>query len=300
MKKTLATSLLTLMFAGGGAHAQDEGTLAKIAELGEITVGHRDGAVPFSYYDDKQQPIGYAMDLCAQVVNAVKVKLNKPDLKITYMPVTGTTRIPLLANGTIDMECGTTTNNAERQKQVTFSTTNFVAGVRILSKKSQPIDTLAEAKGKTVVTLAGTTSVKVINTANTEQNLGLTVLTAKDLAEGMLTLETGRAAALIFDDVSIAGAAATSKTPDAFVLSGQALSVEPYGIMLRRNDEAFKTLVDQTLQGLYKSGEINGLYAKWFTQAIPPRGINMNFPMSSQLKNVIAHPTDDPNPDLYR
>ncbi|OCR24435.1 ABC transporter [Pseudomonas syringae] len=299
MKKTLTTSLLMFICAGGAAHAED-GTLTKVAELGEITVGHRDGAVPFSYYDDKQQPIGYAMDLCAKVVDAVKIKLNKPDLKITYMPVTGTTRMPLLANGTIDMECGTTTNNAERQKQVTFSTTNFVAGVRILSKKSAPIDTMAGAKGKTIVTLAGTTSVKVINTANIEQNLGLTILTAKDLAEGMLTLETNRAAALIFDDVSLAGAAASSKAPADYVLSGQALSVEPYGIMLRRNDEAFKTLVNQTLAGLYKTGEIDAIYAKWFTQSIPPRGINMNFPMSSQLKKVIAHPTDDSNPDLYR
>lgn len=300
MKKTLTTSLLMFMFAGGAAQAQDDGTLSKIAELGEITVGHRDGAVPFSYYDDKQQPIGYAMDLCAKVVDAVKVKLNKPDLKVTYMPVTGTTRMPLLANGTIDMECGTTTNNAERQKQVTFSTTNFVAGIRILSKKTAPIDSMAEAKGKTIVTLAGTTSVKVINEANTAQNLGLTILTAKDLAEGMLTLETNRAAALIFDDVSIAGAAATSKSPADYMLSSQPLSVEPYGIMLRRNDEAFNTLVNQTLEGLYKTGEINTIYAKWFTQPIPPRGINMNFPMSSQLKNVIAHPTDDSNPDLYR
>jgi glutamate/aspartate transport system substrate-binding protein len=300
MKKTLTTSLLMFMFAGGAAQAQDDGTLSKIAELGEITVGHRDGAVPFSYYNDKQQPIGYAMDLCAKVVDAVKVKLNKPDLKVTYMPVTGTTRMPLLANGTIDMECGTTTNNAERQKQVTFSTTNFVAGIRILSKKTAPIDSMAEAKGKTIVTLAGTTSVKVINEANTAQNLGLTILTAKDLAEGMLTLETNRAAALIFDDVSIAGAAATSKSPADYMLSSQPLSVEPYGIMLRRNDEAFKTLVNQTLEGLYKTGEINTIYAKWFTQPIPPRGINMNFPMSSQLKNVIAHPTDDSNPDLYR
>jgi len=300
MKKTLTSSLLMLMFAGGAAHSQDDGTLSKIAELGEITVGHRDGAVPFSYYDDKQKPVGYAMDLCAKVVDAVKVKLNKPDLKVTYMPVTGTTRMPLLANGTIDMECGTTTNNADRQKQVTFSTTNFVAGIRILSKKSAPIDSMADAKGKTIVTLAGTTSVKVINEANTAQNLGLTILTAKDLAEGMLTLETNRAAALIFDDVSIAGAAATSKSPADYMLSSQPLSVEPYGIMLRRNDDGFKALVNQTLEGLYKTGEINTIYAKWFTQPIPPRGINMNFPMSSQLSKVIAHPTDDPNPELYR
>ena len=299
MKKILAASSMMLMFAAAGASAQ-EGTLAKIAELGEISVGHRDGAVPFSYYDDQQRPIGYAMDLCAKVVEAIKLKLDEPDLKVSYLPVTGATRMPLLANGTIDMECGTTTNNAERQRQVSFSNTYFVAGVRILSKKSAPIETMADAKGKTVVTLAGTTSVKVISEINAAQNLGLNVLSVKDLAEGMLTLQTERAVALIFDDVSIAGAAATSKNPDDFVMSAEPLSIEPYGIMLRRDDEAFKEVVNATLDELYASGEINAIYDKWFVQAIPPRGINMNFPMSSQLKKVIAQPTDEADPELYR
>jgi glutamate/aspartate transport system substrate-binding protein len=299
MKKILAASSMMLMFAAAGVSAQ-EGTLAKIAELGEISVGHRDGAVPFSYYDDQQRPVGYAMDLCAKVVEAIKLKLDEPDLKVSYLPVTGATRMPLLANGTIDMECGTTTNNAERQRQVSFSNTYFVAGVRILSKKNAPIETMADAKGKTVVTLAGTTSVKVISEINAAQNLGLNVLSVKDLAEGMLTLQTERAVALIFDDVSIAGAAATSKNPDDFIMSAEPLSVEPYGIMLRRGDDAFKELVNATLDELYATGEINAIYDKWFVQPIPPRGINMNFPMSSQLKKVIAQPTDDPNPELYR
>lgn len=280
--------------------AQDLDTLAKIGELNEIVVGHRDGAVPFSYYDDQQRPIGYAMDLCGKVVDAVKEKLGKPDLKVSYMPVTGTTRIPLLVNGTIDMECGTTTNNAERQNQVTFSDTYFVAGVRILSKKTAPVESLADVAGKTIVTLAGTTSVKIINDANNAGNLGLNIIAAKDLAEGMLTLETDRAVALIFDDVSIAGAAATSKAPDDYQISADPLSVEPYGIMLRRDDAAFKALVDDTLKATFASGEINGLYAKWFTEAIPPRGINMNFPMSAQLVRVIEAPTDSPDPELYK
>lgn len=299
MKKILAASSMMLMLAAAGVSAQ-EGTLAKIAELGEISIGHRDGAVPFSYYDDQQRPIGYAMDLCAKVVEALKLKLDEPELKVSYLPVTGATRMPLLANGTIDMECGTTTNNAERQRQVTFSNTYFVAGVRILSKRSAPIETMADAKGKTVVTLAGTTSVKVISDINAAQNLGLNVLSVKDLAEGMLTLQTERAVALIFDDVSIAGAAAVSKNPADFVMSAEPLSVEPYGIMLRRGDDAFKEVVNATLEELYASGEINAIYDKWFVQAIPPRNINMNFPMSSQLKNAIATPTDDPNPELYR
>jgi glutamate/aspartate transport system substrate-binding protein len=299
MKKILATSSFMLMLAAAGVSAQD-GTLAKVAELGEISVGHRDGAVPFSYYDDQQRPIGYAMDLCAKVVEAVKVKLDKPDLNVTYLPVTGASRMPLLANGTIDMECGTTTNNAERQRQVSFSNTYFVAGVRMLSKAAAPINDIADAKGKTVVTLAGTTSVKVISDLNAAQNLGLNVLSVKDLAEGMLTLATDRAVALIFDDISIAGAAATSKNPADYVMSSEPLSVEPYGIMLRKDDAEFKALVDGVLNELYASGEINALYDKWFVQAIPPRGINMNFPMSSQLKKVIAQPTNDANPDTYR
>lgn len=276
------------------------GTLKKIADSGEISVGHRDGAVPFSYYDDKQQPIGYAMDICGAVVDAVKTRLNKPDLKADTMAVTGATRIPLLANGTIDMECGTTTNNAERQKQVTFSTTYFVAAVRIMSKKSAPVSDMAELKGKAVVTLAGTTSVKIINDANNAQHLGMRILLAKDLAEGMLTLETGRAAAFIFDDVSLAGARATAKSPDDYQISEQPLSVEPYGIMLRRDDPQFKALVNSAIAGLYKSGAINAIYDKWFTQPIAPMNVNMNFPMSAQLKKAIANPTDDPNPELYR
>lgn len=296
----LAATLFSVVLGSMSAHAQTGGTLAKIAESGEVTIGHRDGAVPFSYYDDQQQAVGYAMDLCAHVFEAIKANLDKPDLKVNYMPVTGTTRIPLLANGTIDMECGTTTNNPERQKQVTFSTTYFVAGVRILSKKTAPIETMLDAKDKTIVTLAGTTSVKIIHAANAAENLGLTILSAKDLAEGMLMLETDRASALIFDDVSIAGAAATSKSPDDYQLSGQALSVEPYGVMLRREDPEFKSLVNATLEGLYSSGEINAIYDKWFIEPIPPRDLNMNFPMSDQLKKTIANPTDDPNPDLYQ
>jgi len=296
----LAAPVLAAVVTISPAQAQESATLAKIAERGEITVGHRDGAVPFSYYDDQQKPIGYAMDICARVVDAVKEKLGKPDLNVSYMPVTGTTRIPLLVNGTIDMECGTTTNNADRQKQVTFSTTNFVAGIRILSKTDAPVNTMADTKGKTVVTLAGTTSVRLINEANNAESLGLNILSAEDLAEGMLTLETGRAVALIFDDVSVAGAAATSKSPDAYQLSAEPLSVEPYGVMLRREDPEFKALVNGAIEELYASGEINAIYEKWFTQPIPPRDVNINFPMSEQLKKVIANPTDDPDPALYR
>ncbi|WP_287028389.1 transporter substrate-binding domain-containing protein [Pseudomonas sp. UBA6310] len=277
-----------------------EGTLKKVSESGSITVGHRDGGIPFSYYDDKQQPVGYAMDLCGKLVDAVKVKLGKPDLKVEYVPVTGTTRIPLLANGTIDMECGTTTNNAERQRQVAFSTTYFVAGVRIMAKKADHITGLQDLKGKTIVTPAGTTSVRLLNEANNKDDLGMRILSAKDNAEALLTVETGRAVAYVFDDVSLAGVIASSRSPEIWEIVGDALSVEPYGIMLRRNDAQFKALADETLGALYASGEINAIYDKWFLQPIPPRGILMNLPMSEQLKKVVAAPTDSADPQVYQ
>lgn len=301
MKLVRRLLLATAMIAAPAAAGAQEptGTLAKIAGAGAITVGHRDGQVPFSYYDDRQAPIGYAMDICAAVVEAVKERLNLPELEVGYVPVTGTTRIPLLANGTIDMECGTTTNNAERQQQVAFSITYFVAAVRILSKADNPFDTLEALSGRTVVTLAGTTSVGILNAANNAGNLGLNILTVQDLAEGMLTMETGRAVAFVFDDVTLAGGVTTARDPSAYRISETALSVEPYGIMLRKDDADFKALVDSTIAGLYADGSITGIYDRWFTQPIPPREANMNLPMSSQLKAVIAKPTDSPDPDDY-
>lgn len=302
MSLKLARNMLVaaaLLPASTVAAQELTGTLAKIADLGSITVGHRDGQVPFSYYDDRQAPIGYAMDICAEIVEAVKAELDLPDLAVDYIPVTGTTRIPLLANGTIDMECGTTTNNVERQQQVDFSTTYFVAAVRILSKTDNPFDTLEELQGRTIVTLAGTTSIGILNEANNAQNLGLNILAVQDLAEGMLTIETDRAVAFVFDDVTLAGGVTTARDPSVYTISDTALSVEPYGVMLRRDDADFKALVNGTIEGLYADGSILEIYDRWFTRPIPPRDANMNLPMSPQLRAVIAEPTDSPDPADY-
>lgn len=300
-RKTTSLALATLaVFSATPVLAQElTGTLAKIAELGEITVGHRDGQVPFSYYDDAQNPIGYAMDICAAVVEAIKDELDLPDLAVSYLPVTGTTRIPLLANETIDMECGTTTNTVERQEQVDFSTTYFVAAVRILSKTDNPFETMADLAGQTIVTLAGTTSVSIINDANNTENLNLNVLSVQDLAEGMLTIETDRATAFVFDDVTLAGGVATSRDPSIYQISDTALSVEPYAVMLRRGDPEFKALVDATIEGLFADGSINEIYDRWFIDPIPPRGVTVNLPMSQQLESVIASPTDSADPEDY-
>jgi glutamate/aspartate transport system substrate-binding protein len=283
------------------ASAQElTGTLQKIKDTGTITIGHRDSSVPFSYYDDKQQVVGYAMDLCMKIVDAVKTELNMPDLKVALNPVTSATRIPLMANGTVDLECGSTTNNLERQKQVSFTITHFVTANRFVSKKDQTLKTVEDLKGKTIVSTAGTTNIKQINEINTAQNLGMRIIPAKDHAEAFLMVETDRAAAFVMDDILLASLAASAKDPSLYQISADALSVEPYGIMLRRDDPAFKKVADDAMTAVYKSGEINGIYDKWFTQAIPPRNINLNIPMGEEFKAVVANPTSSGDPADYK
>jgi glutamate/aspartate transport system substrate-binding protein len=286
-------------FAAAGAYAQ-EGTLKKIKESGTITLGHRDASIPFSYYDDKQQVVGYAMDLCNKIVDAVKADLKMPNLKVALNPVTSATRIPLMANGTIDLECGSTTNNLEREKQVSFTITHFVTANRFVSKKSANLKTVNDLKGKTVVSTAGTTNIKQITEINGAQNLGMNILPAKDHAEAFLMVETGRAVAFVMDDILLYSLVATSKAPADYTISEDALSVEPYGIMLRKDDPAFKKVVDAAMTKLYKSGEINGIYEKWFLKPIPPKGINLNVPMSPAFKKVVANPTDSGDPAAYK
>lgn len=298
---TLAAALLAASAICGGAQAQDlTGTLKKIKETGSITLGTRDSSVPFSYLDDKQQPIGYAMDLCGRIVEAVKdeLKLGKLDVKLN--PVTSATRIPLMANGTIDLECGSTTNNVERQQQVSFTITHFLTASRWVTKKSANIKKLTDLKGKTVVSTAGTTNIKQLNEANAAQNLGINIVAAKDHAEAFLMVETDRAVAFVMDDILLAGLVAASKAPAAYEISEDGLSKpEPYGIMLRRDDPAFKKVVDAAMSKIYTSGEITKIYDKWFMNPVPPKNLNLNVPMSAGLKKLMTKPTDSPNPDDY-
>src|SRR5574339_870446 len=238
----LALALAASAAVAAPALAQD-GTLKKIKDSGSITIGHRDASIPFSYYDDKQQPIGYAMDLCYRIVDAIRAELKMPKIDIKYQLVTSANRIPLMANGTIDLECGSTTNNLERQKQVWFATTHFVTANRYVAKKSSNIKSLADLKGKTVVSTAGTTNLKWVTEENQKQNLGLSILTAKDHAEAFLMVETGRAVAFFMDDILLYSLVANSKAPADYVISADALSIEPYGAMLRRDDPGFKKIV---------------------------------------------------------
>ncbi len=284
----------------GTAQAQD-GTLGKIKSSGAITIGHRDASDPFSYYDDKQQPIGYAMDLCARIVDYIKGDLKLPAIKVNYQLVTSANRIPLMANGTIDLECGSTTNNVARQEQVWFTITHFLTPNRWAAKKSSNIKKLADLKGKTVVSTAGTTNIKQITELNAAQNLGMNIISANGHAEAFQMVETGRAVAFAMDDVLLAGLIAKSRAPAEFEITAEPISApEPYGIMVRKDDKAFKAVVDRAMSAVYKSGQIHAIYDRWFLKPVPPKNINFNLPMSPAFKNVTAKPTDSPDPKAYQ
>ncbi len=298
--KLMLSAVTVATFIAGPALAQDlTGTLKKIKDTGTITLGHRESSSPFSYYDDKQKVVGYAMDLCYRIVEAVKNELKLAKLDVKLNPVTSATRIPLMANGTIDLECGSTTNNLDRQKQVAFTITHFVTANRFVSKAASKLKTVDDLKGKTVVSTSGTTNIKQITEINAQKNLGITILAATDHAEAFLMVETNRAAAFVMDDILLYDKVASSKSPKDYVISADALSVEPYGIMLRREDVAFKKIVDAAMIATYKSGAINAIYDKWFVKPIPPKDINLNLPMSAAFKKVVANPTDSGDPAKY-
>ncbi len=298
MKKLLSIIAIAIPSAFGiTAQAQ---TLDKIKKDGAITIGHRDASVPFSYLDDKQQPIGYSMDICMKIADAVKAELKLPALKVNLNPVTSATRIPLMANGTIDLECGSTTNNLERQKQVAFAPTTFVTANRLVSKKASNISKLDDLKGKAIVSTAGTTNIKQITELNGARNLGMNIMSGKDHAESFLLVETGRAVAFAMDDILLFSLVASSKAPADYAISNEQLSVEPYAIMMRKDDPTFKKVVDTAVMNLMKSGELEKIYSKWFLAAVPPKGINLNVPMSAVLKKTFANPTDSGDPAKYQ
>ncbi len=276
------------------------GTLKKIKETGVITLGHRDSSIPFSYLDDNQKPIGYSIDLCMKIVDAVKAAVGAPKLEVKLLPVTSSSRIPLIANGTVDLECGGTTNNLERQQQVAFTLTEFITSNRFVSKKAAGIKSLTDLRGKMVASTGGSYNLKEIIVLNQEKNLGMTIYPSKDHADGFLAVETDRAAAFVMDDVLLYGFVANAKAPADYVVSKDSLSVAPTAIMLPKGDPAFKKVVDDAMLKVYRSGEIKKLYAKWFESPIPPKNINLRLPMSDALKRVIANPTDSGDPAVYQ
>ena len=291
-----------LLLCGSLSHggAQElSGALKKIKATGTITLGHRESSAPFSYYDGNQRAVGYAMDLCGRVVEAVKQELKLAKLDVRLIPVTPANRIALVASGAIDMECGSTTNTVERQRRVAFSVTHYIAGNRFVAKAHSNLATLDDLAGKTVVSTAGTTSIHQLAELNVRKGFGMTIIPASDHAEAFLMVETDRAAAFVMDDIILYSLVATSRSPEDYAVSTDALSVEPYGIMLPKDDAGLKKIADSALISIYRNGEINALYDKWFRRPIPPSGVNLNIPVGPALRKVFTSPTDSGDPAVY-
>jgi ABC-type amino acid transport substrate-binding protein len=287
----LAASLLcatTLSFAQAGD------TLKKVADSGKITFAYRESSVPFSYLAGSTQPIGLSVDLSMAVADAVKKRLNMPNLKIEWQAVTSANRIPLVTNGTIDLECGSTTNNSDRAKQVEFAINHFYTGTRLLVKKNSGIKNYADLAKKTYATTSGTTNALVMRRYVAENKIDTEVLLGKDHADSMLMVDAGRAAAFAMDDILLFGLIGTAKNPGEWEVVGDALQVEPYACMMRRDDPKFSELVNGAIGGLMKSGEFEKLYTKWFMQPIPPRNTAIGLPMNKELRDNLKALSNKP------
>jgi len=296
MHHRLSVAALTFLaaFVSEGARAQTPSTLDKIKASGTVSIGYREASIPFSYLGGDAQPTGFGWEICGKIVEQVKRVTGRADLKLSTQAVTSQNRIALLQNGTIDIECGSTTNNAERAKQVAFAINYFYTGTRFMVKAGSPIKSLDDLKGKKVVSTTGTTNYQVLRKLNAERNLGFDLLGAKDHGESELLVQGGRADAFGMDDILLYGLRASSQDPARLMIVGEAIQVEPYAIMLRKDDPAFKALVDDTLAGLIRTGAFETLYKKWFQSPIPPKGINLNAPMSKELQDNLKALSDKP------
>jgi glutamate/aspartate transport system substrate-binding protein len=292
----LAALCLALVFGPSAVSAESPGpTLQKIKEAGTITIGHRDSSVPFSYLDASQKPIGFSLDLCNLVVARIKTKIGLPDLKVAYQAVNSSNRIPLVKNGTVDIECGSTANTIPRQQEVAYSVIFYAPQFKWISLKSSGLKTTDDLKGKSVVVTQGTNTSQFVARLNTEKGLGMKILQGKDHAESFLLVETGRAAAFMEDDILLAGLKATAGSPDNFAFLTDAFPSDPYGVMMSKGDPDFKRLVDDALTEAMKSGLYDRLYAQWFESPIQPKNINLNFPQSEKLKELVKVPSDKAN-----
>ncbi|RAR67974.1 amino acid ABC transporter substrate-binding protein (PAAT family) [Paraburkholderia unamae] len=284
------TPCLALMQPAAAQVAQP--TLEKIRSANIIAIGYRETSVPFSYVVGDNKVIGFSQDICDKVIEAVKAKTNRPNLQVRFIPVTSQNRIPLVQNGTVDLECGVTTNLKARQAQVTFSNTFFIATTRLLTRKDSGIHDFPDLAGKTVLTNQGTTSERILRRMNIDKQMNMRIISARDYGEGRATLESGRAVAYMMDDVLLAGTRSLTANPSEWTIVGTPQSSEAYGFMMRNNDPEFRQLVNNTMAGIMKSGEIGALYTKWFEKPVPPKGVNFQFPMSEALRALYAAPND--------
>ena len=295
MKKSFlagAAVAVSALAVAGAAHAED--TLKKIKDSGSITEGVREssGALAFTLGDGKYT--GFHYDVCAHIIDDIKKHLGMAKIDVKYQPVTSQNRIPLVQNGTVDLECGSTTNNAARQKDVAFAPALYVEEVRIAVKKNSGIKGIADLNGKTVATTTGTTSVQLLRKNKRAQGMDFKELNGKDHSDSFLLLESGRADAFVMDGQILAGLISKAKNPGDYAIVGEPLSVEPIAIMYRKDDPAFKKLVDDSVRAMAKSGEVAKLYDKWFMQPIPPGNTKVNLPASEATKAAWANPTDKP------
>ena len=292
MKRSFVVTAL-LISAGVAASATAQ-TLQKVADTNKISVSYREASVPFSYLIGSKTAIGFSVELTEAVIDDVRKKIKKPNLEVSYMSVTSQNRIPLMVNGTIDLECGSTTNNSTRAKDVTFSTNIFYTGTRLLTKKDSGIKNYADLAGKTVASTTGTTNAQVIRKYSADKKLDMQIVLGKDHDDSLLLVENDRAKAFAMDDILLFGLRANSKNPAALEVVGDSIQVEPYACFMRKDDPEFKKLVDGTLARLMKTGEFNRLYTKWFMSPIPPKGVNLNLPMSAELKDNLKAMSDKP------
>ncbi|MFB9261791.1 transporter substrate-binding domain-containing protein [Bradyrhizobium erythrophlei] len=291
-KQLICLAFLAAMVSAAVQAQSPGGTLAKIKDTGEIRLGHRDVSVPFSYLDDQQKPVGFAMDLCARIVEAVKRELKLPSLETRLQPIQLSTQIPLIENGTIDIVCGPATNTLERQKVVAFSNTIFVSSIRAVVKKDAPIKSFEDLNDRPVSLTSGSTSIALLAARAKERNFQTRNILTPDHAASFLAMTTGRSDAFVMDDILLAGLIANSADPANWRIIDDSLRTEPYGLIIRKGDPEFKALIDRTLDGLMKGSQFAELYAKWFMNPIPPRNVNLNFPMTAPLKDAVANPND--------
>lgn len=287
----VTSALIAALLPLVASHAQDSGTLAKIQQAGAITLGYRESSFGFSYLDGDLKPVGYSMDICRRIVDEVKAQLKLPALQVRYQAVTSANRIPLVANGTVDLECGSTTNLVERQKQVAFSPDIFRYNVRMLVRADSGLRSVADLQGKTVATTAGTTSFRLLREADRGRNLDITNLSGKDHSDSFMLVESGRAQAFVLDDILLAGQIANAKNPQDYLITGESLRTENQALMLRKDDAGFKAIVDRVVTGMMQSGEMEKLYNRWFMSPIPPRNININYPLNAETREAFAHPS---------
>ena len=269
-------------------------TLQKIAASGRVTLAYRESSVPFSYLDGPHQPIGFGIDIYAHVIEALKRSTGRKDLQVVWQAVSSQNRIPLIANGTVDLECGSTSNTVARSKTVAFAVNYFYTGPRLLVKKDSGVHELTDLAGKPVAVTAGTTSFKLMRKLDLDRGLGMTLLAGKDHVDSFLLVDAGRAVAFVMDDILLYGQILNAKHPEQWEVVGEALQVEPYACMLRKDDRAFKQLVDGVIIALMQSGEFERIYAKWFLSPIPPRGRSLNLPMSRALRDNLRAHADQP------